>query len=336
MVGKKVKRLIRSKEALYLLITIIIVLGFYINNSNFLSLGTLRGAMQSMSITGIMAVAVAMLFIGGGIDLSMSMVCLFGGIVCALLIRADVPWGLAIVITLAIGACVGGLNAIMIAKFSMMPFIATIALANVVRGVNLALTDTQPVAITVESFNWGANSMFGIFPYPFVIMCVLLIIYGLILSKTQFGRNIYLVGGNMQAARLSGINPTRIRTVLYINAGVMSSLSGIVLASRMRNAIATTVNDSQMEAITATILGGIAFGGGSGGMVGCFIGILMLNLFNAGLYSLALDAYWTTIASGALLLIALTTDFFNEKSRAKSLRSKSGSGDTAVVGSVSK
>ena len=322
MAGQKVRRFVRSKEALYILITVVIILGFFINNKSYLSLGTLRGTMQSMSTTGILAVGVALLFIGGGIDLSMSMVCLFGGIICAQMIGAGVPWLLAIIISLIVGALVGLINALMISRLNMMPFIATIALSNVIRGVNLTITNTQNVPITVESFFWGAKSLFGIFPYPFVIMIVLLIIYGFVLSKTQFGKNIYLVGGNMQAARLSGVNPVRTRTILYINSGIMSVLSGIVLASRMRTAVATTVNDSQMDAITAAILGGVAFSGGAGGMTGCFVGILMLNFFNTGLYSLALEAYWTTVASGALLIIALTLDFFNEKSRAKALKAK--------------
>jgi len=320
MTVKKIKRLLKTKETILMLVTLAIVLGFFINNKYYLSLDSLRGTMISMSITGIMAVGVALLFIGKGIDLSMSMACLFGGVSCALLMRAGIPWPIAIVITLIIGACIGGIHAFMIAKLGMMPFIATIAMANVLQGVNLTLTNAQNVTIADESFYWGSTLLVGIFPVPFVIMIILLLVYGVILSKTQFGRNIYLVGGNEQAARLAGVSPVKTRSVLYINAGVMSTFSGVVLASRMRTASPSSLSDNQMTAITAAILGGIAFTGGSGGMTGCFIGILMLSFFNTGLSSLALKAYWTTIASGLLLILALTVDFFNERSRAKSLR----------------
>ena len=322
MIGQRFKRFARTKQALLLLITILIIIGFYINNKYYLSLDTIRGTMQAMSLTGIMAVGVACLLIGGGMDLSMSMVSIFGGIMCAKMIAAGVPWGFAIVLTLILGACVGAVNAFLVAKLNLMPFIATIAVSNVIQGLNLGSTNAQNIQIKIESFYWGSRTLFGIFPYPFVIMVVLLTVYGLILSKTQFGRNIYLVGGNMAAARLSGINPVKIRSVLFINCGVMAALSGIVLASRMHSAIPTSLSDSQMDAITAAILGGVAFSGDAGGMASCFMGIVMLNFFNTGLNSLGIEAYWSTIASGLLLLIALAMDFVSQKARIRALKAK--------------
>ena len=321
--GQTVKRILKAKETLLFIIVLGVILLFYSLNRHFLSMDSLRGIMQAMSITGIMAVGISCLLIGGGIDLSTSVGSLFGGVICAMMIRAGVPWVLAVVITLAIGAVIGGVNAFLIAKLGMMPFIATIAMQSILLGLNLALTNSQNIPITNEAFYWGAkNVIFGIFPIPFVIMAVLLLLYGFMLSKTQFGRNIYLVGGNQYAARLAGVNPVKVRSLLYVNNGIMTALSGIVLASRLRSANPNTISDSQMDAITASILGGIAFTGGSGGMLGCFIGILMLNFFNSGLLSLALDSYWSTIASGVLLIIALVVDFLNERARSKALRAE--------------
>lgn len=320
--AQNIKRVFKSKEMLLVLITLAIVLLFYFINPNYLSLGSLRGTMQAMSITGILAVGTGCLFIGGGIDLATSLECLFGGVVCAMMINAGVPWGVAIVITLFIGALIGVVNALLISKLGMMPFIATIAVSNILSGLNLALTNTQNVAVSVESFWWAGKNLFGILPIPFVIMFMLLLIYGLILSKTQLGRNIYLVGGNQNAARLSGVNPVKVRSILYVNNAVLATLAGIVLASRMHSATPNSLSDAQMDAITAVILGGIAFTGGAGGMVGCFIGILLLNFFNTGLNTLALESYWSTIASGTLLAVALTVDFINERSREKALKAK--------------
>lgn len=318
----RIKRMLKSKEMLLILITIAVILLFYIINRNYLSLGSLQGTMQAMSITGIMAVGVSCLLIGGGIDLGSSMECLFGGVICALMIQSGIPWGFAMIITLAIGALIGLVNAFLISKLGMMPFIATIAVGNVLTGLNLALTNSQNIPVSVESFWWASKLLFGIFPIPFVIMIILLVVYGFVLSKTQFGRNVYLVGGNMYAARLAGVNPIKTKAILYINNGVMSVLAGMVLASRMRSATPSSLSDSQMDAITAAILGGIAFTGGAGGMVGCFIGILLLNFFSAGLNMLALESYWSTIASGVLLVIALTVDFINERSREKALKAR--------------
>ena len=126
----------------------------------------------------------------------------------------------------------------------------------------------------------------------------------------------------MAMARLAGVNPKKVRTILYINSGVLAAFSGIVLASRMQSAAPQSQSDTQLNALTAAILGGIAFTGGAGGMAGCFIGVMLFSFFNSGLNSLAIDAYWSLIASGCLLVIALTVDFFNERSREKNLRMK--------------
>ena len=313
------KRLIRRKEALYLLITIVIVAGFTANNKNFIGIDNLRGVMQAMAITGIMSVAVTCTLIGGGIDLSMTAISLLGGVLCAIFIREGIAWPIAVVLALLCGAALGGVNAFMIAKLGMMPFIASIGLGQVLTGFRQAITNIQNVNVTVESFWWGSKNLFGFIPVPFVISIVLLVGYGVMLSRTQMGRNIYLVGGNPNAARLAGLNPTKIRSLLCVNSGVIGALSGIVLASRMRLAMANSLQDSQMPAITASILGGVAFGGGSGGMVGTFIGIMMLNFFSTGMYSLAPEAYWTTISTGVLLIVALIMDFFLEKSRRRAL-----------------
>jgi ribose transport system permease protein len=322
MVGKRIKHILKSKEMLLVLISIVIIVIFRLVNPNFLSAGSLSGIMQAMSITGILAVGIGTLLIGGSIDLSGSQVCLFGGVICALMMKAGVPWVIAVVITLIAGGVIGGINAFLISKLNMMAFIATIAVSNVLSGINLAITNAQNVPIPVESFWWGGKLVFKVFPVPFIIMTLLMIVYSFVLNKTQFGRNVYLVGGNMAAARLAGVNPKKVRTILYINSGVLAAFSGIVLASRMQSAAPQSQSDTQLNALTAAILGGIAFTGGAGGMAGCFIGVMLFSFFNSGLNSLAIDAYWSLIASGCLLVIALTVDFFNERSREKNLRMK--------------
>jgi len=303
-------------------ITIVIILIFFFINNNFLSVSSLRGIMQSMALMGIIAVGTACLLIGGGIDLTANFMCLFAGVICAMMIKGGVPWFAALVISVAIGAVIGAINAFLVSKLHMMPFIATIGVGSVMAGVTQAATNLQNVDVPMASFWWGSNSLFNVFPIPFIIMAILLILYGLMLSKTQFGRNIYLVGGNELAARLAGVNPSKTRTILYINSGALSALAGVVLASRMHTASPQSQSDPLMSAITAAIIGGVAFTGGAGGMLGCFIGLILLNFFNAGLSSLALDSYWTITASGLLLIIALAVDFLNERSRLKALMMK--------------
>ena len=319
MTARRLKNIFKSKEFLLALIAAIVIIVFRLINVHFLSPGSLSGKMQDMSITGIIAIGMGILLIGGDIDLSTSDVCLFSGVLCALLIKAGIPWAYSMVLTLFIGGCVGAINAFLVLKVKMMSFIATIAVGTVLRGITLSLTSAQNVPVPVESFWWGGRTFFSVLPIPFVIMALLMILYQFMLSNTRFGRNIYLVGGNITAARLTGVNPNRIRTVLFINSGILASLAGIVLTSRLQSANPNTLAEHQINALTAIILGGIAFTGGSGGMVGCFIGVVLFSFFTSGLTSLALDAFWTLFASGGLLIIALAVDFFNERSRERML-----------------
>ena len=322
MVGRKIKHLLRSKEILLLLIVVIVVIVFTIINKNFLSAGSLSGVMQDMSIAGIFTIAMGVVIIGGGIDLSVTRVALFGGVLAAILMRTGVSWVWAMIVTLVAGGCIGMISSLLISKLRIMPFMATVAVLSVLEGFNLYLTNAQNIPIRDEGFWWGGRTLFGLFPYSFIVMTVLMVIYGLILKKTQFGRNIYLVGGNMAAARLTGVNPMRVRMILYINSGTLSAFAGIVNASRMKTANPQAIPDYMVTSLTAAILGGVAFTGGAGGMTGCFIGVMLLSFFTQGLASLALPAYWTYISTGVLLIIALTVDFFNERAREMRLRAR--------------
>jgi ribose/xylose/arabinose/galactoside ABC-type transport system permease subunit len=154
-----------------------------------------------------------------------------------------------------------------------------------------------------------------------IISLAALVIYGIILKKTMFGRSVYLVGGNPQASLLSGLRPRRISYILFVNAGILSALAGILLAARLRTANTTGITNQQFAGMTAAILGGISFGGGSGGMGGAFIGMMILNGFDNGMTLLNVQPYWKTVASGTLLLLALTVDFVGaaRKARVKSL-----------------
>jgi ribose transport system permease protein len=140
------------------------------------------------------------------------------------------------------------------------------------------------------------------------------------MSSTRFGRRMYMAGGNPNAARLAGINPKRITTTLYINNSVIACLAGSLMAARMHMGSPSAIAGSDLDAITAAVLGGVSFMGGGGNMVGVFIGLLLLNSFKNGLVVVGLDSYYQVVASGLLLIAALTLDFFREKSRIKNLK----------------
>ena len=317
------KRIIRSKTMILLVIVVIIILIFYSLNQSYLSAGNIRAIMNIMSISGIISVGVACLLIGGGINLAAAAEGMFGGVLVSLLLREGVAWPLALLLVLIFGMVSGAINAFFVNGMNFMGFIATAAMASVYRGLGQVVTANQNVPITNQMF-WriGSGTVFNVIPVPFLILVILMLVYGFILAKTQFGRNIYLVGGNPNAARLSGLSPKRVKSILYINCGMISALAGAVLASIMRSGAATSVLGAELDAITAAVLGGVAFGGGAGSMVGCFVGLLMLNLFKNGLTVMNLQAYWSVISQGALLIIALMVDYINARSRENALKVK--------------
>ncbi len=311
------KRITKSTTFVLICIWIVIVIIFQLINSNYLTGDCIRNIMYDCSLSGMLTIGIGCILISGNSDLSAGGVGCMAGCLIAILLRDGVSLAPALIITLLYGAVAGTLNAIFVYALRMMPFIATLAMASVWRGLAYIITGNYNVVISNETFWKLGTTRILQMPLPFVIMVILVIIYGIILSRTFFGRTIYMMGGNRQAARLAGISSSKLGTILFINSSVISSLGGILLAAKLHNGSPTSVNGTELEAITAAVLGGIAFTGGSGGMLGAFCGLLLLNSFNNGLNIAGLSAYWQMLASGLMLIIALILDYYNKKNVVK-------------------
>ena len=319
MVTKGLKKFIKSKNFTLLLVIIAVIIICQIVNSSFLSGDNIRTILYSASLAGTLAVGASCILISGNCDLSAGSVGCMGGIIVALCLQAGIGSIPSLIITLLFGAVCGLINAFLSFKCKMMPFISTLAMSSVWRGTAYVITDTYNIVIDNENY-WklGSFKIFGI-PLPFIIMIVLMLIYGFILSSTFFGRKIYMVGGNRQAARLAGINVAKIGTILMVNYSVLATLGGAILAARMHNGSPGSVSGTELEAITASVLGGVSFGGGSGTMGGCFFGVMLLYIFNNGLTFLGFNSYWQIFFGGAILVFALSLDYINSKAQAKKM-----------------
>ncbi|SHI21300.1 ribose transport system permease protein [Sporobacter termitidis DSM 10068] len=316
-----IRRIVGSKNFTLVVVWALIVILFQIINKNYLSTDNIRNIFNSAFVSGTIAVGMSCLLISGQIDLSAGNTGMMAGVIIAFLLQTKMPWVPALLITLCFGAAVGLLNAFFANVLNFMSFISTLAISTAFAGLSLVLTNAQNIAISNRSF-WelGSTNVLSIFPLPFFITIILLLIYGFILSSTRFGRRIYMAGGNRNAARLAGINPKKITTILFVNNSMISCLAGALMAARMHMGSPTAITGSDLDAITAAVLGGVAFMGGGGGMLGVFIGLMLLNSFNNGLVVVGLDSYYQIIAKGVLLIAALTLDFYREKSRLKALK----------------
>ncbi len=315
-----IKKIVKERSFTLFMVLIFIVVVFQLVNKNYLTTDNVRNILNAASLSGTLAVGIGCILILGVPDLSAGAVGCMGGILIAILMNTGLGWFPSMIVAMAFGACAGLINAFFFIKCRMMPFISTLAMASVWRGLGYIITDNQSISITNESFKLVGTSWVIGLPLPFIITMVLYILYGLILRYTNFGRQVYMVGGNRAAARLAGIKIKRIQTILMVNCSVVATIGGSILVGRMHNATPFSVHGTEIDGIIASCLGGISFMGGSGNMFGAFVGLMLLNFFNNGLSIVGLDTYWKIVASGLLLIAALTVDFIGNEMRAKNLK----------------
>ena len=316
-----IRKFLKSKSMSLIIVTIVVAFIFYLMNNNYLGRDNIRGIMTAMSISAIIGVGMAFLLMGGGMNLSAGAEGCFGAVLVALMMKTGMAWPLALLLGLVFGMCAGLINSFFINKLNFMGFITTLGMASIYSGLALIITGNNNVAIANQAF-WrlGSIVVLNFFPMPFVIMVCLVVIYSFILSKTRFGRSILMCGGNRTAARLAGLSPKRITTILYMNCGMLSTLAGSVLAARIHAASPSALATGALDAITAAVLGGVSFMGGGGSMAGMFFGALLLNVFSNGLQVIGMDAYWQLVSQGVLLIIALCVDYYSSKASVVSLK----------------
>ena len=274
----------------------------------------IRNILQSITVVTMLTIGSGVMLIGGEVDLSLGGIGTLGAMVAAAMLAAGMPWIIAFIVAILVCALCGAVNAFMVKNMGFPTFIATLAMASIAKGIAYIISRGKQIDINNSVFAFIGTERFAKYiPYSIVFPIAGLIIYGIILSKTKYGRSIYLVGGNPEAARLCGLNPKKIYYSLFINAACLAGLAGTLLAARLKCATVDGITAQQFTGITGAILGGISFGGGTGGMGGALVGILILNTFNNGMQVLGVPTYWQTVASGLLLLVALIFDYFTSR-----------------------
>ena len=315
----KARLLLEGKSGTLLIIFVVTVVIFYFINPAYLSPENVKTIFNSCTASGFLAVGMACLLISGNIDLSSGAIGMMSGIIIAYLLQTSIPWVITIIITVAAACCIGLFNAFLVNVLNFVPFISTLGVMTLLTGLGGGITNGQPLFINNQAF-WalGSITVFKVVPLLFLIMVLVFIIYGIILSNTRFGRRMYMCGGNKDAARLAGINYKKVSAILFVNNAALAALTGVVFTSRMHNAIWTSITGQEMVGLTAAVLGGVGFKGGTGGMFGAFIGLVLLNSFTSGLLVAGLNDYWRIVANGVLLVAALTLDFVKDRSRVRS------------------
>lgn len=308
-IGRKITR---SEISSLILIIIIIVTFFTIINGNYFSLRNLINILFTASTVGIVAVPLTFLIISGGVDLSPGAVAAFSGVLVAKLMQLGIHPILAAILAIATAAIIGFINALLINYLKIDSFIVTLAGMSIYTGFAFILGGGRSVAIRDEGFIYfGGGKLLGI-PLSVYIFTLVFVIFLIVLNRTRFGRMVYMIGGNENAARLAGINPIRIRTLLYMLTPIMGCLAGMIMAGRMNSGQPTSMGHITFAGITVAVVGGVRFGGGKGTLTGLLIGLILIESFNNGIAILGVSTFWQRVASGVLLILALSVDYFRK------------------------
>jgi ribose transport system permease protein len=276
----------------------------------FLTVQNFLNLLQQSSVTGIIAVGMTFVIIVAGIDLSVGSVVALAGMVVAVLISSG--WGIptAIIAALGVGAVLGFINGYVSTKFNMPAFIATLAMMVSARGLALLVTDGKPVFGLPEPFSFLGAGFIGRFPVSGLLWIVLTVLAALVLKYTPYGRNLYAVGGNPEAAHLSGVRVHRHLISVYVISGFLAALAGVVLASWLTVGQPTAAKGAELDAIAAVVLGGTSLFGGTGGVGGTFIGVLLMSIITNIFNLLGLASYYQQIFMGVIIVLALILNRF--------------------------
>ncbi|PSL05322.1 monosaccharide ABC transporter membrane protein (CUT2 family) [Haloactinopolyspora alba] len=317
------QRFLHAREASTLLaLVLLFVVGTvvapgFVGADNFLSVG------QQISQLGIMAVGVTFVIINAEIDLSVGSVYALGAVSCGLLITEGLAWPLAALGGVAAGAVAGFLNGAMTVGFGIPSFIVTLGTLSLYRGVALLLSDGAPISLSsdqpgVAEFNLlGQGELFGLFPMQLVIFALIAVLGMVVLSRSRYGFNSYAVGGSAEAARLCGINAGHVKIAAFTISGTLAGLSGVLGLSFLSYVQGVTGTGMELTVISAVIIGGAALFGGSGTMLGTVIGVAFIGVLQNILNLRGISSFWQTVATGAVIILAVAADTWMRKRSGK-------------------
>ncbi len=314
------------------LICLIIVYSIFVqvrSGGSFLSSNNITNILKEIVVYGILSCALAFPVINGTFDLSIESTCALGGTCCALMVTKGL-FGLktnmvvAVLITVVICACIGAVNGLIVSRTKIDPFIVTLGTQTAVRGIVYIVCDNQAVTSLPDSFkNLSAGKFLGI-SVSIWILALVFIFMALIMGKTSYGREIYAIGGNYQAAFISGINVKNVRFSTYVISGALSAIAGILSTARVGSATPNAATGYTTIAISACAIGGVSLGGGKGLTIGVFLGALMMGMITNGMNLMFISSNWQYVIRGALMIIAVFyAQWFNSMSnRAVSKQAK--------------
>ncbi len=300
-------------------VLVLMVVAMSLLSDRFLTTANGWNIMRQISVNVCLSIGMTMIIIAGGIDLSVGSILALAGAITAGLIKTPlaIPWlgieleftvGGGILAGLAVGMFLGWFNGQMITRVRIPPFVATLGMLSIARGLTMLWTKGFPITGLGSTFAIIGTSSFLGAPVPVWIAALLAVAFMVVTNKTRFGRYIYAVGGNEQAARLSGLNVDRIKLWIYTLAGGLSAVAGLIVTSRLDSAQPNAGTGYELDSIAAVVIGGTSLSGGRGSIWGTVVGCLIIGVLNSGLVLLNVSPFWQQVVKGVVILVAVAID----------------------------
>lgn len=294
-------------------VVLCVVLAF--SSEYFLTARNLMDILRQTSINGILAIGMTYVILTKGIDLSVGSILAFAGI-CSGLVAAQGHGVLAALSAgLLAGAVLGAVNGFVVARLSVPPFVATLGMLSVARGLTYIVNDGSPVADLPDAYLSLGDGKLGPLSMPIVIFAAVALLFWMVLKYTTYGRYVYAVGGNEKSARTSGIGVRRVIFSVYVVSGLLAGLAGMVLSARTTSALPQAGLSYELDAIAAVVIGGTSLSGGTGSLVGTLFGALLIGVINNGLNLLGVSSYYQQVAKGLIIVLAVLLDVSRKKQR---------------------
>jgi ribose transport system permease protein len=301
-------RLLGAREVTLLMLILAVGAAMALLSPHFMSWANFRAVSVGLVPTAIIAIGMTMLLVSGGFDLSVGSVLALASTVLAMLVSKGFDISLSAVITLLLGAGIGLANGLIVSGLGVNPLVATLGTMSITRGAALVLTEGFSISALPKSFGTiGKTDVLGM-PLMFWIMLALVILGDLLLRHARILRQLYFVGGNEQAARLSGIPVDAVRTLAFVITGALAAVAGMLLASRLGSGTPTAGSALELQVLAAAVIGGASLRGGEGTVLGAFLGVVFVALINNAMTMLSVSIYWQMIVTGAVLVAAVAID----------------------------
>lgn len=307
-----------------LLALVLMVIALALMTDTFFTVDNSLNVLRQICVNLCLSIGMTMIILSGGVDLSVGSMLAFSGAVAAGLLKKgvaipgtdifiEITTSGAILAGLLMGTVLGWFNGFVITRFKLPPFVATLGMLSIARGLTMLWTKGHPITRLGDDFGYmGTGDPLGI-PMPVWISGALVLVFVVVMKRTRFGRHVYAVGGNERAATLSGLNVNRIKLMVYTLGGALAGVAGLLVTARLDTAAPNAGMSYELDSIAAVVIGGTSLNGGRGTIMGTVLGCLIIGVLNNGLVLMEVSPFWQQVIKGAVILIAVAVDKLGDK-----------------------